>query len=168
MAATTSIKEVNGASPGTPTSITELIFCSKDLYNPGNSWGILIPNSGYNYSFRKTIYLNADTTPTTQITNVKFYCDGSIDWTGVEVFIGTMTTYSQATGTDGEGANQDANCTDNIENYTSSSPYSLTGTLSNPDTGKIHDDYLVLQAQASNSALPTTAAETFTFRYDES
>lgn len=168
MAASVSVKEVNGPSPGTATTITELRFCASDAYNPGNSHGILIPSSGTNRSYWKTIYLNADTTPVNQITNVVFYSDGSIDWTGCEVYIGDTATYTQATGTEDVTGDDSPVAVNSIENYTSASPYSLSGTLTNPNTGKIHDNYLVLQVDVSSSALPTSATETFTFRYNES
>lgn len=38
MAATISVKEVNGESPGTPTTITTLTFCTSDTYDPGDNY----------------------------------------------------------------------------------------------------------------------------------
>jgi hypothetical protein len=40
---------------------------------------------GTNYSYKKTLYLNADTSPSSIINNVKFFCDGTIGWTGVDI-----------------------------------------------------------------------------------
>ena len=94
-------------------------------------------------------------------------CDGSIGWTGVTVYVGTTDTYTQATGTEGDSGDDSSVATTNIETYTASSPLSVSGSISNPNTGKI-TDYVILQADVDgDTAEPTSATETFTWRYDE-
>ncbi len=169
--ATISIKEVNGAAAGTPTTITTPRLCTSDTYNPGTSYPIVKPAAGSNYSYWKSWYLNADTTPAGTINNVKVYTDGSIGWSGVTLKFGTKATYTQATGTQDTTGNDAASglsitMTD-ASTYISASPLSITGTIANPSTGKI-TDYLIVQATVSTSATAgTLSAETITFRYDE-
>jgi hypothetical protein len=164
MAATVSIKEVNGAG-ATATTVTSARFCTSDTYNPGTSFPLIKPTSGTNYSYVKTFYLNADTAPTGTINNVKFYADGTIGWTGVTISAKTSSTYSQATGTEGTTAAAMSGGAD-VATYTSASPLSVTGSI-NATTGKI-SDYVLLQAAVGTTATTgTTASETMTFRYDE-
>lgn len=171
MAATTSIKEVNGVSSGTATTVTSSRLCTTDSVSPGTTNPMVKPLSGTNLSYYKSYYLNADTTPTGTINNLKVYTDGSIGWTGVTLKLGTKSTYTQATGTAGTTGTDAATALSitmtDASTYTSGSPLSLTGTLSNPSTGKI-SDYLIVQATVSTSAVPgTLASETVTFQYDE-
>lgn len=165
IAATLSIKEANGTTP-TVSTVTNVRFCTADDYNPGTDNPLVKPESGLtNYSYKKTIYLNADTSPTGTINNIKFYCDGTIGWTGVTVEVKAVDSYTQATGTPGTSG-VDNEGTD-IETYTSASPLSLTGSVNNPDTGKI-SQYLELQAVIADTASAgALSAETCTFRYDE-
>lgn len=166
MAATVSVKEVNGASAGTPTTVTNSRFCTKDIYNPGTGDVLVKPNTGgTNYSFKKTLYLNADTAPSTSINNVKFFCDGTIGWTGVTAKVKPVDSYTQATGTDDVTGDVLAGATD-ITTYVTASPLALTGSVA-AATGKI-SQYLELQAIISDAAGPgALSAETCTFRYDE-
>lgn len=167
MAATMSVKETNGGATPVDSTVTNVRFCTTDNYNPGTSYPMVKPGTGLtNYSFKKTLYLNADTTPSSLINNVKFYCDGTIGWTGVTIEVGTADTYTEPTGTEGS-TGDDEGLNTNITTYTSSSPLSLTGSISNPNTGKV-SQYLELQAVISDSAVAgALAAETVTFRYDE-
>lgn len=162
-----SVKEVNGAASGTPTTVTNVRFCTTDSHNPGTSFPMVKPGSGgTNFSFKKTLYLNADTTPSSLINNIKFFTDGSIGWTGVVVEGAAANTYAQATGTEGT-TGDDANLTTNIATYTPASPLSLTGSISNPNTGKV-SQFLELQVVISDAAGPgILSSETAGFRYDE-
>lgn len=166
MAATISIKEANGAGP-TATTITSARLCTSDTYNPGTNYPLIKPSSGTNRSYWKSFYLNADTSPSGTINNVKWYTDGSIGWTGVTLYAGTTATYTQATGTQGTTGDDSAVATTDAATYTSASPLSVSGSISNPSTGKI-SDYVVVQADLSTSATAgSLAAETITWRYDE-
>jgi len=169
--ATISIKEVNGSGSGTPTTITTPRLCTADVYNPGTLYPTVKPAAGTNFSYWKSWYLNADTAPTGTINNVKVYTDGAIGWTGVTLKFGTRNSYTQATGTqDSTGDNAATGLSITMTDaatYTSASPLSLTGSISNPSTGKI-TDYLIVQSTISTSATAgTLSAETITFRYDE-
>jgi hypothetical protein len=165
MAATVSVKECNGAT-GTPTTITAARFCTDDDNNPGTTHPLVVPAAGSNYSYKKSYYLNADTSPAGTINNVKWYTDGTIGWTGITVQAKTVSGYTVASGTVDTTGNQMTGGAD-ATTYTTASPLSVTGTISNPSTGKI-SDYVELQAVVSTSAVAgTVAAETITFRYDE-
>lgn len=166
MAATVSVQQAYGAGPSA-TAITNLRFNTDDTVNPGTTNPLVKPAAGTNYSYWKTVYLNADTTPTGTINNCKIYCDGTIAWTGCTVYIGSSGTYTQATGTPGTTGNNSTVATALLTNYTSGAAKSLTGTISNPSTGKI-TDYVVMQVDLSTSAVAgTLAQETITFQYDE-
>jgi len=166
MAATVSVKECNGAGP-TATTITTSRLCTSDAYNPGTNYPLIKPSAGTNRSYTKTYYLNADTTPSGTINNIKWYTDGAIGWTGVTLFAGTNASYTQATGTQGTTGDDSAVATTDASTLTSAAPLSVSGTLSNPSTGKI-SDYVMVQADLSTSATAgTLAAETITWRYDE-
>lgn len=166
MAATVSVQQVTGAGP-TLTPITNLRFNTDDTANPGTANPLVKPAAGTNYSYAKIVYLNADTTPSGTINNVKFYTDGAIGWTGCTLFVGFVGTYTQAAGTPGTTGVNDSIATVDAHLYTSGSPKSVTGSLSNPSTGRI-SDYCRMQVDLSTSAVAgTLAAETLTFQYDE-
>ena len=172
MAATVSVKEANGAGP-TNSTVTNVRLCTADAYNPGTANPLVKPSSGDNYSYWKQIYLNADTSPSGTINNIKWYTDGTIGWTGVTLYAGTTDTYDQATGTEGttgDEANANHSQTPTMTDastYTSGSPLSVSGSISNPSTGAI-SDYVVLQAKVTTSAeAGTLSSETCTFQYDE-
>lgn len=166
MAATVSVKQAVGAGP-TVTSITNLRFNTDDTVNPGTTNPLVRPAAGTNYSYTKWVYLNADTTPSNAINNVKIYCDGAIGWTGCTLKIGASGTYTQAAGTPGTTGNVSTLATTDIQRYTSGSPKALSGSISNPSTGRI-SDYVAMQVSVTNSAVAgTLAAETLTFQYDE-
>lgn len=166
MAATVVVKQAVGATP-TTTTITNLRMNTDDTVNPGTTNPLVKPAAGTNYSYVKTVYLNADTTPSGTINNVKIYSDGTIGWTGVTLHVGSNTTYHQAEGTEGTTAAVSTVATALVSGFTSGAPKSLTGTITNPSTGKI-SDYVMFQARVSTSAVPgTLSAETLTFQYDE-
>jgi hypothetical protein len=166
LSATVSIKEVNGGATPVATSIDNCRFCTTDGYNPGTNYPLVKPETGLtNYSYKKTLYMNADTSPSSVINNLKVFCDGAMSWTGVEIEVKAVDTYTEPTGT--ESTTGDDNNGTNLETYTSASPLALTGSINNPNTGKI-SQYLELQAAISDAAssgiLP---AETLSFRFDE-
>jgi len=161
-----SVKEVNGGATPVATTITNCRFCTEDNYNPLLTYPLVKPApAGTNYSFKKTVYLNADTAPSGTINNIKFYCDGTIGWAGVNVEGKVADAYTEPTGT--EGTSGDDNNGVDIETYSSGSPLSLTGSITGPDTGKV-SQYLELQAVISDAAgAGALSPETVTFRYDE-
>ena len=166
-AATVSIQQATGSGPSN-TTITNLRFNTDDTANPGSANPMVKPTSGTNRSYSKTIYLNADTTPSGTINNVKIYCDGSIGWTGCTLYIGASSTYTQASGTSGTTGDDSSVATANIERYSAlASAKLISGSINNPSTGKI-SDYIVMQVDVSTSAnAGTLATETLTIAYDE-
>lgn len=170
MAATVSVQELNGADAGTPNAITNCRYCTADEYNPGTDHPMVKPAAGVYYSYVKHVYLNADTSPTGTINNIKWFCDGAIGWTGVTIKVGTDATYTPATGTESTTGDEYTHTTlqDNSATpYTSAAPLSVPGSIDNPNTGKV-SDYVISQVTISTGATAGgLAAETVTFRYDE-
>jgi len=162
-----SVKEVNGGATPVDTTVTNVRFCTNDEYDPGTDYPMVKPEAAAtNYSFKKTIYLNADTTPTGTINNIKFYTDGEIGWVGVVVEGAVADAYTEPEGTPGTSGDDEGLNTD-IATYTSAAPLSMTGSIDNPSTGKV-SQYLEMQAVVSDTAgAGSLAAETCTFRYDE-
>lgn len=168
MAATISIKEVNGAAAGTPTTITTSRFKTDDSYVSDTAYPLVVPAAGSNYSYVKSFYLNADTAPAGGINNVKWFTDGALGWTGVTVQAGTAAAYAQATGTQGTTAPVMSGKTSQADaaTFTTAVPLSVPGSIA-AATGKI-SDYVLLQAIVGTTAVAgTVAPETVTWRYDE-
>lgn len=182
MAATVTIRRWTGSGP-TKTDITSINTRAnaEDTHTTaGTSNPIQIPTSGSNFSYWVTTRLSADSTPAGTINNIKWYTDGANGFgTGVTATVGTVpsaTGYTQATGTAGTTGTEllSANYTgftpspgDDPFTFTSGSPKSITGSISNPSTGDF-GDFLVYQIKVGTTAGPgATAQETWTWRYDE-
>ena len=176
MAATVYIYEYYGAGPSTQnvTSVNTRFMTSDGYSASDTTYPLVKPEpAGTNYSYWKHFALYANTSPSGTINNVKWYTDGTISWTGITVKAGTVATYDQATGTQGttgDEANSGHSQTPTMTTattYTSASPLSVTGSISNPSTGII-TNYVVLQAWVADTAVAgTVATETVTWRYDE-
>lgn len=178
MAATINTRELNGVSPGTPTTVTAVYLQTIDKVTSDATNILMRPLAGNYYSFWKTLYLNAETSPVTEINNVRIYGPGSF-WPAddVALYVGDETpvigNYAQSTGTEGQSgnelvANHPAITTKtDFANYTSVSPKSVSGSISNPDTGQI-SDLVLFQAILGTSAEPgTLSSKTITWIYDE-
>lgn len=178
MAATILIRRLTGAGP-TATDITSINTRAnaEDAHTTaGTSNPILIPAAGTNYSYWVVTRLDATVTPTGTVNNLKWYTDGGNGLgTGVTCRVGTATGYTQATGTAGTTGTEltvgnYATFTlgnSNAFTYTSGSPLSVTGSVSNPTTGQF-GDRVVYQIEVGTTAAPgATGSETFTWRYDE-
>lgn len=130
-----------------------------DALNP-----IPVPAAGTNYSYIKQVRLKATTTPANSLSNINFYTDGANGLgTGVSVNVKTSASYTDpaSQGTTALTGTADA------FTYTSGSPLSISGTLSNPSTG-LFGDYLVMQMAVGTTATQgNTASETITMTYDE-
>lgn len=169
-------------------------YCSADVSQPGTTYPIPVPDSGYNYSYWKTHFpVFTLESGDSEIRDLKFYGPDSLpaDWTGITVWIAISgnnsffnglpsSQYDQATGTEGTTGNPFwdttnghayykgfSPCSGNITTYTSSSPLWLySGTLI---SGSGVTDYgwgIVTQAQVSSSATHgTKTAFTGTFVY---
>ena len=115
-------------------------------------------------------------TPSGTINNLRWYTDGANGFgTGVTCIGQEATSYVQATGTAGQTGTQlttgnHAGLTGapvDPFTFTSGSPKSLAGSLSNPTTGQF-GSFFVYQVVVGTTALPgATPQETFTWKYDE-
>lgn len=179
MPATITIRRLTSTTP-TSTDITSINTRAnaEDAHSTaGTTNPIQIPAAGTNYSFWVVTQLNATTSPSSIINNIKWYTDGTNSFgTGVTMKVNTATGYVQATGTTGTTGNilnttnyaTLAGATSDAFTYTSASPLSVTGSLSNPSTGAF-GDRVVYQIEVGTTASPgtTAVAETITWRYDE-
>jgi hypothetical protein len=178
MAATVLIRRLTGAGP-TATDITS-INTRANAYDghstADTTYPIQIPVAGTNYSFWVVTRLDCTVTPSSIINNLKWYTDGANGFgTGVTMKVNTATGYVQATGTQGTTGDQLtvgnyatlAGAPGDAFSYTSGSPLSVTGSISNPSTGQF-GDRVVYQIEVASTASPgATPTETITWKYDE-
>lgn len=181
MAATVTIRHWTGAS-GSPTktdctSATTMAVTEDAHYSSGTTNPIPIPSSSTNYSYWLPFRLSADVTPAGTINNIKVYTDGASGFpTNVAVKGETATSYVQPTGT--EGTTGDllnttnyatlAGATADIFTWTSGSPKSVTGSITNPSTGDF-GDFVVIQVEVPSTVATSgeTSGETLTWIWDE-
>jgi hypothetical protein len=177
MAATATLKELNGVTPtvntpaGTPQATR---FCTADDYDPGTDHPVPILESGTNYSYWKTWRL--DFTGTfTEITNIQLYVEETFDQgTGVSTVIGENTgvTYVEATGTQDEAGTilNNTNYTgigaaEDISTYVAATPKTIdTSSISTEGPSNTWVCQLVVADTATQGAV---GAETVTLQYDE-
>ena len=188
MAANINVAEGNG-STATWTDITSARFCTADVVNPGLSYPIPIPSSGVHYSFWKNHRLEFGGT-FTQIDNIRWYCDGSINWTlgtNGKVIVGTRDSgdngcpdanYQAAAGVTGSSGYAIDDPTSghayykgqttpyaDIAGYTVGSPLLVD---SSAYTAEGNSKHVVLQCIVDHDASHgTQASETFTWMWDE-
>lgn len=183
MPATVLIRRKTGAGP-TATDITSINTRAnaEDAHTTaGVANSIRIPAAGTNYSFWVTTRLDVTVTPAGTIDNLRWFTDGTnnfgtgVTCKGAKASTGAAAGYRQATGTVGttgdilNGTNHTGldEATADVFGFTSGSPKALTGSLTNPSTGQFGDHW-VYQIEVGSTASPgATAAETFTWRYDE-
>lgn len=176
MVATVLIRRLTGAGP-TATDITSINTRAnaEDAHSTaGTTNPIVVPAAGTNYSFWVVTRLDATVAPATNLTNIKWYTDGSNTFgTGVTCKMNTATGYVQATGTTGTTGDilnttnyaTLAGATSDAFGFTSGSPKSVTG--SQASTGQF-GDRVVYQIEVGTTANPgPTTQETFTWTYDE-
>jgi hypothetical protein len=162
MAATVKIVEKNGAG-GTQTDKTSgtIRFKNADNATVDTNNRMVVPGSGYDYSYEKWLIFQVDVAPAVDLQNLKFYTDGANGFgTGVELYAKAVTTYAtpaEATATTGY--------TDAFT-YTSAAPLSLGA---GPYTGTSEKgDHCVLMLRVASTAAPgLLSTETLTFSYDE-
>lgn len=160
------IKERTGTGGGiTNTDITSansryLLADSTSASSTSNP--IPIPSSGTNYSYWKSRYLDCTVTPAGTADTITWYTDGANGYgTGVTEKISTASglSYVQATGSATSGTqltngNYAGSGTPvNTFSYTSGSPLSIGGSISNPSTGKV-SDFWVEQLEVASTASP--------------
>ena len=184
MAATVQIVRKTGASPGSPTDITSINTRAnaEDTHTvAGTSNPIRVPAAGTNYSYWATTRLNVTVTPAGVIDNLRWFTDGSNNFgtgvtaKGAKASTGADAGYRQATGTPGTTGTQlttgnhtglDAAPVD-LFTFTSGSPKSLTGSISNPNTGEFGDHWVYQIEVGATAGAGATNQETFTWRFDE-
>jgi hypothetical protein len=164
MVATVTIGEKNGVS-GTYTNKTSDVVRMKNADNatvdPNNP--MVIPGSGSDWSYEKWLRLKIGATgPSVQITNLKFYTDGTNGFgTGVSLWAKAVSTY--ATPAEGTASTGYADAF----GYTSGSALSLgSGPYTATDT-EIGDHCVLLLQVASTATQGSLTTETVTFSYDE-
>ena len=191
MAVTANVQEGNGAGP-TWTTITTARFCTMDEYNPVNQNPCKVPGAGNNYSYWKH-HLVDFSGAFTEITNIKWYCSGSVatNWnlgTGGRLEVGQrdsgdhgcpVASYDQSTGTLGETGDELKHATNghtyykdevaavaDADTFNSSANAMVVDTQSIVAPGKC--DAIVYQVKLATDATPGEQSdETFTFMYDE-
>lgn len=182
MAATVTITRWTGSAGGpTKTNITgaNTVANAQDTHTAiasGSANPIVIPTAGTNYSYWVTTRLNCTVTPDGTINNIRWYTDGANNFgTGVTCNMQSADSYVQATGTTGVTGTElttgnHAGLTGSPVSaftYTSGSPLSLTGSITNPSTGDF-GQFIVYQIAVASTASPgVTGTETFTWIYDE-
>ena len=177
MAATVEVIRLTGAGPSVST-ITGLNTRAnaEDAHSlAGTTNPIQIPAAGSNYSYWVTTRLLITAAPAGTINNVGWYTDGTNGFgTGVTCLGNSSASYVQATGTPGTTGTQlnqtnhaglSASVT-NVFTFTVAGALSVSASQSG-GTGQL-GNYVVYQMVIGTTAGPgATAAETFTFRFDE-
>lgn len=190
MAATVQVRRWTGAAgaqlkDNILTSGTN--FATDDVHSAagGTSNPIPVPGSGTTYSFWVNFKLYAASAPTGTINNIRVFFESrdrssdpaGIVWLGQEANAGSNSGYRQATGevgvsgtqlTTGNHSGLTGTPVDPVANWTPSTPKTITGSISAPNTGDF-GSFMVLQTGVT-SAYPSTGAlpnEELTFRYDE-
>jgi len=171
------IRRLTGEGPTANdiTSINTRLNAADAHTTAGTTNPILKPASGTNYSFWAVLRLFFNGVGTGTINNIEFHTDGGNGMgTGVSLNVQTATAYDQATGTDGETGDE-LNTTNyptlagapvDAFSYTSGSPLSVSGSVTDPSSEEF-GDYVVLQlAIADTASAGATGQETITFLYD--
>lgn len=144
----------HGSGGGTTTDVTaqELRYKRKDNSTVDLNDPVPIPSSGVNYSAAKFTQIAWLTTPTSSISNLRWYLEATptnVDpaeaWDGVTMWVGITVGYLQSPDAPTGLVN---GCTANADVYgTSANPIIVnSGTvLSNPSTGVGTQPYVVTQ-----------------------
>ncbi len=179
MAATITIRRWTGVlASEVKTDITGATtrLSTSDVPAPATANPIPVPAAGTKFSYWCTTRLQATSSPSGTIDNLRWFTDGANGFgTGVTMKGQSATSYVEATGTPGDTGLQltqgnHAGLTAapvDVFTFSSGSPKSLTGSISNPTTGDF-GDFFIFQMEVGSTALPgTTSSETFTWKYDE-
>lgn len=167
MAATMEIHEMSGADAGTDKTSGTIRFKDADDATVDTNNPLVVPAEGTTYSYTKKLRAYLQDAPTTQVSNLRWYSDGTSGFgTGVAVTvknIGTTfgTQYKTAMT---EGAD--------LFGKTSAAPLDGDGTDTGPfvpaDVDTYVGDIIELQMSvASTASHGALSAETLTFAYDE-
>lgn len=140
-----------------------------------------LPTNPPKYSYWVSTRLMVTVTPAGTINNLRWFTDGSnglgigLSCSIAKASNGADDGYRQATGTLGDtGIELNQTNHDGLDEapsdafaFTSASPKSLGGSISNPDTGEV-GDFVVYQIAVTDAASPgPSGQEQFSFRFDE-
>lgn len=185
MAATVLIRRKTGASGSIVstdiTSINTRANAEDAHTTAGTTNPIQVPSAGTNYSYWVTTRLDATVTPALTVDNLRWFTDGAnsfgtgVTCVGADASTGADAGYRQATGTPGvtgteltQGNHSGLDVAPaSVFTFTSGSPKTLTGSITNPSTGQFGDHWVYQLAVATTAAPGATGSETFTFRFDE-
>lgn len=180
MAETIVLRHYTGSS-GAPvltdvTSLNTRMNSSDTHASAGTATPVPIPTAGTNYSYWVALRADATVTPVGTVSNLRWYSDGANSApAGVTFKAQEATSYVQATGTSGTTGLQ-LNTTNyatltaapvDLFGFTSVSPKSISGSITNPSTGPF-GSWFVVQGEvasttATSGAVPT---ETLSLVYD--
>ncbi len=179
MAATVLIAQYNAATPAS-TDVTSASVTVGTSDEASNASAIPIPSSGSNHSFWMSSALVATVAPDNNLTNLKWYTDGTNSLgTGVTGIVATASGYAQAVGTAGSsGALLSSTChagltgspgaaTSDMFAFSSSCKLGIAGSIG-AATGSAGDEWLLHQLSViSTAGAGNTAEESLTFEFDE-
>lgn len=142
-------------------------FRNADSATTGTANPMVIPGAGSDFSYEKWLRLRLSVAPDTQVSNLRFYTDGSNGW-GTGVF--GLVKNGGETFPSSVGPQEISSTTGYSDLFaqTSGSPMAIDGaTTAISTTGEL-GDHVVLKLQVASSASQgTLTAETATFLYDE-
>lgn len=174
MAATVHIERQTGSGAGTGADITSTTTRMKQADNGTADTNNPVPAITTSYSYWVSTRLNVTVAAANDVTNLKWYSDGTSAGTGLTISgakasTGTNSGYRQATSaiqlTTGNHTGLDATPVD-VTTLTSGSPLTVAGSRGT-GTGQF-GDFFVYQLAATASASPgPMTARTFTWQYDE-
>ena len=162
MAAVPKFYEVNGDA-GSPviTEISELVFCTADMYAPANEHPMVKPGTGLTTeSFVKTLGFGFSTGPSVSCSDVQLYSDGTISWTGCTWYIGDqlISIYIQSTGVVGQSGTEMTvlytgvvTSKTNFASFTSGAPKTITMNKTS-GTG-VYTKYWAMQVHLADTAV---------------
>ncbi len=163
------IRRLTGTTPDTVdiTDINTRMNAEDAHSTAGTNNPILVPSDGTNYSYKTSTRLYVDGAGTGTIDNIKWYTDGENNLgTGLGLQAKAVETYSQATGTSGESGDEMTGGADAFT-YTSVSPLSVTGSVTDPTGAELFGHIVELQMTAGTTASAgSTGQETMYWRYD--
>lgn len=174
MAATVQIHRITGAGAGSGADITSTTTRMKQADNGTIDTANPVPAVTTSYSYWVSTRLNVTVAAANDVTNLKWYSDGTSAGTGLtvngaEASTGADAGYRQATsaivlnGTNHTGLDA---ATVDVSTLTSGAPRSLAGTRGT-GTG-LFGDHFVYQLAATASASPgPMTARTYSWQFDE-
>ncbi len=178
MAATISVRRWTGSSSGpTKTNITGINTRAnaEDTHTTtGTTNSILVPAVGTNYSYWVSTRLSVDAITAGVVDNLRWYTDGTNNFgTGVSCLGMTASSYVQASGSPGQtglqlsSTNYPGLTADpiNVYSFTSGSPKTVSGSASS--TGDLGHFFVYQIEVGSTASSGATAADTFTWKYDD-